>query len=171
MKSEYIKFNSSQYQEMMMENSSKRGLPIITAFAVGIIFVVATLILVTGSRPVESSTAAGENVEMDEYVERIDLVIEGLKSKYAVGEPIVFTIRAQGMSDGGIACGDSFPPLVVVTDDSNGEKMTLNPVRFSRVPLCVEPMEFDREFVFGDKEEIVLERAGSYTLTASYLAN
>ena len=171
MKLECIKSNSVQELEMLMQNSGERVLPMIMAFSVGVIFIVVSLAFVTDSQPVRPDTTAREDIETEEPVEHINLAIEGLKSKYKIGEPIIFTVRATGFSAGGIACGDGFPPLAEITDDSNEEKRTLNPIRFSRVPLCSEPTEFDREFTFGDKEEIVLERSGSYTVTASYTAN
>jgi hypothetical protein len=59
----------------------------------------------------------------------------------------------------------------VITNDSDGEKRTLNPMRVSLIPQCTEPREFDRSFTFGNEEQIMLDGAGSYTVTASYNAN
>lgn len=138
-------------------------LAVIVGLAAGIGFI--TLFALMFFSP--NSAVTADEQEEEEYV---TLSIEGLKSTYSPGEPIVFTVRAQGVSDGGIAC-NSFSPLVVIRDDDSGEETVLNPIRAKRSLACIETVEFDREFVFGEKEEIVSERAGSYTVTASYKAN
>jgi hypothetical protein len=78
-------------------------------------------------------------------------------------------VKAEGVSDSGdIAC-NRYPPAVAIRDDSNGEQVVLNPYRFSTALLCIEmPAPFNVEFTFGDKEEILFDKAGSYTVIASY---
>jgi hypothetical protein len=99
--------------------------------------------------------------------EYIDLTSADLESTYKIGDPIMFSVKAEGVSNY-VAC-NSLSPAVAIHDDSNGKEINLNPIRFSTALLCVEPMPFDKEWMFGDEGQklIILDKAGSYEVVAS----
>lgn len=100
----------------------------------------------------------------DEY---IVLTIVGLKSTYQMGEHIVLSVNAKGVSDT-IAC-DSRSPAVVIRNNGNGEAINLTPIIFSRGLQCIDAIPFDKEWTFGDDagDEILPDTPGSYTVAAS----
>jgi hypothetical protein len=138
-----------------MDNT--RLMPIIVAFGVGITFVIFSFALTSPSPKSDIAVEA----------EFIDLTIADLESTYKIGHPIMFSVKAEGVSDY-IAC-NSLSPAVAIRDGSNGKEINLNPIRFSTALLCVEPMPFDKEWTFGDdaEKEIKLDKAGSYEVVAS----
>lgn len=142
---------------------SATAMPIMAAFGVGIAFVVLSIIFLSPSQPSPGS-ATGK-------VEHIDMTIADLKSTYRPGEPIIFSVKAKGVSLLDIACNGESPRVGIRDDGSGGEeKINLTPIIFKTALQCIEPVTFDKEWTFGDEpgEEIALDKAGSYTVVASY---
>lgn len=141
----------------MGKTDGRLAVPVIAGLAVGTAFVVA-FSLIAGS------SSAG--VVTDHY-NRISLAIEGLKSTYESGEPIVLSVKAKGISDN--ACNYS-SPSVVMRDDSNGKTIHWSHAGISTTLKCAGPEPIDKEWKFGDdaREEIMLDKPCPYTVLASY---
>lgn len=98
----------------------------------------------------------------------LNLTIEGLQDSYKTGEHIIFTVKAEGVSDN--ACNiDS--PSVYIRDDSNGGKIIYwpNPFGVSYAMGCLGPGTVDKTWTYGDdaKSETVLGTPGSYAIVAA----
>jgi hypothetical protein len=99
---------------------------------------------------------------------RINLAIEELESTYEAGEPVIFSVKAKGISDN--ACNHA-TPTALMRDDNNGKVISWpHPFGFSTALKCAGPEPIDREWTFGDgaEEEIMLDKPGPYTILASY---
>lgn len=103
----------------------------------------------------------------------VDVTITGLKESYRAGEPVKFTVMANGISD--IACNDNVP-TVQVLQDSSGKEVWASKPSVSLADYCFEPQQVNSAWQFGNEVAthraangiIAIEEPGSYTVSASF---
>ena len=131
--------------------------PAIAGLAVGIALVVVFSIVFA---------SPSSDIMKGDY--EINLAIGGMKSTYKSGEHIVVSISAKGISDNACNIGS---PSVYMRDESNGGRIIYwpNPFGFSYALGCNGSDPIDKTWTYGDdaESEIVLDKAGSYTVIAS----
>lgn len=129
--------------------------PVIAGLAAGVAFVVVFSML------------AGPSPAAVLETKHIRLTIDDLQSTYKSGELIVFSVTAKGVLDNACNLGN---PSVVMRDESSGKTIYWpHPFALSTALQC-QTEEIDREWTFGDKadKEIILDKAGQYSVIASY---
>jgi hypothetical protein len=129
--------------------------PVVAGLAAAVAFVVAFSML-SGPSPA--------NVLETRHIR---LTIDDLQSTYKSDELIIFSVTAKGVLDNACNFGN---PSVVMRGESCGKTIYwLQPFALSTAIQCPTE-EIDRERAFGDGagKEIILDKAGKYSIIASY---
>ena len=131
-------------------------IPTIAGLAVGIALVAVFSVVFA------SSSSAIMKIDNE-----INLTIDGMKSTYKTGQQIIVSVSAKGISDN--ACNIT-SPSVVMRDNDNGKTIYWpNPFALYTAMGCNGSDPIDKTWTYGDnaESEIILEKAGSYTVIAS----
>lgn len=144
-------------------------LPVIAGLAIGIALVVVFSIFAFGG-------------SASEKIRRVAIEVGDLKDTYQVGEPISFTVNANGISNN--LCNHPKPHIRIVNADDGEETAWASPSTFSTAMGCINPQGFELKWRFGYSGEelpypsvldylpydnhIVMKKAGLYKMTVEF---